>query len=364
MRTLRVELGERSYPIYIGSGLLAELGSYLQKHEVSTKSTLMVVTDTHVAPLYLNQIVNQLQDQGYRVVTSVVTAGEKAKSLSVFEDVMTVAIQGGLDRNSAVLALGGGVVGDLAGFVAASYMRGIKFVQIPTTILAHDSSVGGKVAVNHPLAKNMIGAFHQPVMVLYDVDTLQSLPMRDVKAGYSEMIKHGLIWDEGFADWCLEHAESLLSLNREDLAYGLERGCAVKAAVVSDDERENGLRAILNLGHTIGHAIEAVGGYGEFLHGEAISIGMIGSALLAVKRGRDRSIYIRTKALLEKFGLPTALPKHIDTESLISALLHDKKFKENRIVFVLPVAIGKVDIVSDITLEEVRSVIEQLKEEA
>ncbi|WP_068617111.1 3-dehydroquinate synthase [Paenibacillus tuaregi] len=364
MRTLTVELGERSYPIYIGSGLLEQIGSYLEKHSVSTKSPLLVVTDDHIAPLYLDETVEQLVHHGYRVVTSVVAAGEKAKSLSVFEDVMTAAIQGGLDRKSAVLALGGGVVGDLAGFVAATYMRGIKFVQIPTTILAHDSSVGGKVAVNHPLAKNMIGAFHQPVMVLYDVDTLQTLPMRDVKAGYSEMIKHGLIWDEAFADWCYSHADSLLSLNREDLAYGLEKGCAVKAAVVSQDEQENGLRAILNLGHTIGHAIEAVGGYGEFLHGEAISIGMIGSALLAVNRGRERSIYTRTKEILEKFGLPTALPKHVDTEQLISALLHDKKFKENLIVFVLPVAIGKVEIVSDITLDEVRSVIEQLKEEA
>ncbi|WP_433946438.1 3-dehydroquinate synthase [Paenibacillus sp. SN-8-1] len=364
MRTLMVELGERSYPIYIGSGLLNDLGSYLQKHGITTKSTLLIVTDDNIAPLYLEKTLHMLQQSGYRVVTSIVTAGEKAKSLSVFENVMTAAIEGGLDRNSAVLALGGGVVGDLAGFVAASYMRGVRFVQIPTTILAHDSSVGGKVAVNHPLAKNMIGAFHQPVMVLYDVDTLQSLPMREVKAGYSEMIKHGLIWDEAFAEWCLDHAESLLSLNRDDLAYGLERGCAIKAAVVSEDERENGLRAILNLGHTIGHAIEAVGGYGEFLHGEAISIGMIGSAILAVKRGRDQSIYTRTKELFERFGLPTSLPKHLDTESLIGALLHDKKFKDNKIVFVLPVAIGKVDIVTDITLDEVRSVIEQLKGEA
>ncbi|WP_019640368.1 3-dehydroquinate synthase [Paenibacillus fonticola] len=363
MRTLMVDLEQRSYPIYIGEGLLQQSGHFFQQHHLSAKSPVLIVSDEHIAPMYLPTVEQSLQASGYATVSIVVKAGEKSKSLDVFEEVMTAAIEGGLDRKSTVVALGGGVVGDLAGFVAATYMRGVHFVQMPTTILAHDSSVGGKVAVNHRLAKNMIGAFHQPAMVLYDVDTLQSLPERDVRAGLSEMVKHGLIWDEQFAYWCRDNAEQLLSLDRKALEHGLTEGCSIKAKVVASDETEQGLRAILNLGHTIGHALEAIGGYGEFLHGEAISIGMAGSALLAVNRGRDRSIYEETKALLQKFGLPTTMPRHLNEDDIISAMLHDKKFKENQIVFVLPVRIGEVEIVSDMTLDEVRKVIAQLKGE-
>ncbi|GAB6990300.1 3-dehydroquinate synthase [Paenibacillus pini] len=362
MRTVQVELGERSYPIYIDSGLLGQAGTYLEQHGLTKKSPLLIVTDDHVAPHYLGKLEAQLQDHGYTTVSAIVKSGEASKSLSVFEDVMTVAIKGGLDRSSAVLALGGGVVGDLAGFVAASYMRGIKFVQIPTTILAHDSSVGGKVAINHPLAKNMIGAFHQPEFVLYDLETLQSLPPRDVSAGLSEMIKHGLIQDADFAKWCKEHAQQLLALDAETLGYGLERGCSIKAHVVSQDEREGGLRAILNLGHTIGHAIEAVAGYGEFLHGEAISVGMAGSALLAVKMGRDASVYEETMALLQAFHLPTTLPAYLNVDEIMAAMMHDKKFKEGFMVFIIPDAIGAVSIVSDIPEQDVRDVLEQLRD--
>ncbi|WP_410768361.1 3-dehydroquinate synthase [Fontibacillus sp. BL9] len=363
MRTLQVDLGERSYPIYIGGGLLAKAGSYFENHQLSKKSPVLIVTDDHVAPLYLKQVEESLENSGYRTVSKVVKAGEKSKSLDVFEDVMTTAIEGGLDRRSAVVALGGGVVGDLAGFVAAAYMRGVTFVQMPTTILAHDSSVGGKVAVNHRLAKNMIGAFHQPEMVLYDVDTLQTLPEREVRAGLAEMVKHGLIWDAEFADWCREHTSELLALDADTLVYGLTKGCSIKAQVVSDDERELGLRAILNLGHTLGHALEAIGGYGEFLHGEAISIGMAAAALIAVNRGADRSLYEETVSLLSGFGLPIVMPKHLDEEQIVSAMMHDKKFKEQKLVFILPLSIGKVEIVSDVTVDEVRRVIRDLKEE-
>ncbi|EES72330.1 3-dehydroquinate synthase [Paenibacillus sp. MB22_1] len=363
MRTLQVDLGERSYPIYIGGGLLGKAGDFFEQHKLSAKSPVLIVTDDHVAPKYLPVVEASLQAKGYRTVSKVVKAGEKSKSLEVYEDVMTTAIEGGLDRRSVVVALGGGVVGDLAGFVAATYMRGVAFVQMPTTILAHDSSVGGKVAVNHRLAKNMIGAFHQPEMVLYDVDSLQTLPPRDVRAGLSEMVKHGLIWDAAFADWCREHTADLLVLDPEALGYGLTQGCSVKAQVVSVDEKENGLRAILNLGHTLGHAIEAIGGYGEFLHGEAISIGMAAAAKLAVNRGRDPHIYEYTVSLLSGFGLPTAMPAHLNEQDLIGAMMHDKKFKEQTMVFILPVEIGKVEIVSDVTLDEVRQVIAELKEE-
>ncbi len=217
----------------------------------------------------------KLEEGGYRVVTAVVPSGESSKSLSQFEQLITEALKAGLDRNSAVIALGGGVVGDLAGYVAAAYMRGIRFIQIPTTILAHDSSVGGKVAVNHPQAKNIIGAFHQPEMVLYDLATLQTLPEREVKSGLAEVVKHGLIWDAEFVDWLDANADKLLALDAEALGYALYKGSSVKAAVVSQDERENDLRAILNLGHTIGHALEAVANYNELQHGEAFQSGWL-----------------------------------------------------------------------------------------
>lgn len=363
MRTLQVELGERSYPIYIGSSLLEKIGELTLQHGVSTQSPHLIVTDDRVAPHYLHLVEKKMAEAGFKTVSHIVPAGESSKSLAMFEQVMTTAIQAKLDRSSAVFALGGGVVGDLAGFVAASYMRGVTFVQIPTTILAHDSSVGGKVAVNHPLAKNMIGAFHQPVMVLYDVDTLTSLPAREVSSGLSEMLKHGLILDEPFAYWCRDHAADLLALDSEALAYGLERGCAIKAKVVSQDEREGGLRAILNLGHTIGHAIEAVGGYGRFLHGEAISIGMAGSALLAEALGRGTNLFSTMREMLSAFQLPVVLPSDISVDELLDAMQHDKKFTKGRMVFIVPEQIGKVSIVHDVPVETVRSVVEQLKKE-
>lgn len=361
MRTVHVELGERSYPIYIGSGLLPQAAAYLIKHGLSAKSPHLIVTDEKVASYHLETLQTSLEKAGFRLVVSIVKSGEGSKSLSVYEEVMTSAIQGGLDRNSSVIALGGGVVGDLAGFVAATYMRGISFIQMPTTILAHDSSVGGKVAVNHPLAKNMIGAFHQPEFVLYDLDTLTTLPPREVSAGLAEMVKHGLIKDKTFAYWCKDHAAELLALDLDALGYGLERGVAIKAEVVSQDEREGGLRAILNLGHTIGHAIEAVGGYGEFLHGEAISIGMAGSALLAEALGRGDGIYAETTSMLTALNLPVVLPPHLNEDELMAAMMHDKKFKEGTMVFVVPDSIGSVSIVKDIPQTLVRDILKQLR---
>ncbi|MBY0203355.1 MULTISPECIES: 3-dehydroquinate synthase [Paenibacillus] len=361
MRQLTVQLEERSYPILIGSGLLAQAPQYFEQYGLTKKSPLLIITDDHVAPIYLHGLEQTLRAAGYSVVSAVVPSGETSKSLAVYQDMMTVAIEGKLDRSSAILALGGGVVGDLAGFVAATYMRGVKFVQIPTTILAHDSSVGGKVAVNHPLAKNMIGAFHQPELVLYDVDTLQSLPPRDVSAGLSEMLKHGLIRDEAFAHWCEENAEALLALDPDTLGYGLERGCSIKAEIVSNDERENGERALLNLGHTIGHAIEAIAGYGEFLHGEAISIGMAGSALLGEKLGAPAGLYEDTVRMLRSLRLPVTLPAHLSTDALMEAMMHDKKFREGHMVFIVPDRIGSARIVKDVPVTVVREVIELLR---
>lgn len=361
MRELTVELGDRSYPIYIGEGLLQEASSYFSKHLISEKSPIMIISDEKVAPYYLDQLAANLTEGGFNVVTAIVGSGEKSKSLANLELLVTKALEGGLDRKSTIVALGGGVVGDLAGYVAASYMRGVKFVQIPTTILAHDSSVGGKVAVNHPLAKNIIGAFHQPEFVLYDLKTLQTLPDREVKAGLSEVVKHGLIWDETFVDWCISNADKLVAKDADSLGYALFKGCSVKAQVVSQDERENSLRAILNLGHTIGHALEAVAGYNELLHGEAISIGMIGSAKLGVRYGADKELLRITTLALESCGLPTSIPAHYNTDDILSAMMHDKKFSEGTTLFVVPTEIGKVEIKPNVPIQWVREIIEELK---
>jgi len=364
MRELTVELGDRSYPIWIGSGLLRRAGEMMARRGVSAKSPILLVTDEAVDPLYGGVVQQALEESGYQMSRTVVPSGEKSKSLAVYDDLITAALQAGLDRKSAIVALGGGVVGDLAGFAAATYMRGVKFVQMPTTILAHDSSVGGKVAVNHRLAKNIIGAFHQPEFVLYDLDTLRSLPPREVRSGLAEVVKHGLIWDEALAAWCEQHADRLLALDPDALGYALYEGCKVKAAVVSQDERENDLRAILNLGHTIGHALEAVAGYGKLLHGEAIAIGMVGAARLAARFGYDAGLADAYERLLRKFGLPVRIPPECATDAIMEAMRRDKKFREGRMVFVVPTAIGRVEIRSDVPVDWVREIVVGLKGEA
>jgi 3-dehydroquinate synthase len=361
-RELTVDLGERSYPIYIGSGLIARTGEIFSERGFPVKSPVLLVTDSSVVDLYAAKVEQSLSSKGYTVFRAVVPSGESSKSLAMLDDLVEVALKSGLDRKSTVIALGGGVVGDLAGFVAASYMRGVRFVQIPTTILAHDSSVGGKVAVNHRLAKNIIGAFHQPEFVLYDLDTLASLPLREVRAGLSEVIKHGLIWNADFVAWCDGNAEKLLGLESEALGYALYEGCRVKSIVVSRDERENDLRAILNLGHTIGHALEAVAGYGELLHGEAIAIGMVGAARLAAKFGYSPAIQEETERIFRKFGLPVRIPASCHTEEIMSAMLHDKKFAEGQMIFVVPTAIGSVEIRYDVPSSWVREIVDGLRE--
>lgn len=363
IRELQVDLGDRSYPIFIGQGLLETFGETAERRGLPKLSPLLVVTDDAVGPLYLRTVTNSLEATGYTVASHTVGAGEQAKRLEELGAIVTAALQAGLDRSSTIVALGGGVVGDLAGFAAAAYMRGIRFVQAPTTILAHDSSVGGKVAVNHPLAKNIIGAFHQPEFVLFDTNTIATLPAREVRSGLAEVAKHGLISDRAFAAWCEANAAKLLSLEPESLAHALFEGCAVKARVVSQDEREGGLRAILNLGHTIGHALEAVAGYGELTHGEAIAIGMCGSARLAeALKYAAEAVYEPTRRLLASLELPTTLPASFDVDAIMEAMLHDKKFREGEMVFVLPKSIGAVDVVKGIPQAVVRNVVESLKQ--
>jgi 3-dehydroquinate synthase len=348
-KRLQVELGDRSYPIVIGAGVLDRVAYHLRECGVDPWKKLFIITDENVAPLYLERVERALVEQGYATVLEIVPAGEQAKSFAVYERVITAAIEAGLDRKSVVLALGGGVVGDLAGFVAATYMRGIPFVQIPTTLLAHDSSVGGKVAINHPLGKNLIGAFHQPLLVLYDTNTLLSLPKREVAAGFAEVIKHGLISDEAFVAWLEEHAEALRQLEADSTAEAIRRGCAIKAHVVSADETEQGLRAILNLGHTFGHAFEALCAYSKLNHGEAIAIGMGLAAELAVSLGLAApDVSVRTKTLLNRFGLPTSWPEGLEPDDVLEVMKRDKKGVAGKLVLVLPRAIGRVEIVKNV----------------
>lgn len=363
MKQLTVELGERSYPILIGKGLLKELSIHLGQQGITAKQKLFIVTDDQVAPHYLGLVQQQLTDAGYSCHAHIVPAGEGAKTLHYLEEVTGKALEAGLDRKSVFIALGGGVIGDLTGFCAATYMRGVPFVQIPTTLLAHDSSVGGKVAVNHPLGKNIIGAFHQPSLVLYDTETLYTLPKREVYAGFAEVVKHGLIWSEEFTDWLNTHAEKLLELESPYIDEAIYQGCSIKAQVVSEDETEQGRRAILNLGHTFGHAMEAISKYGGLVHGEAVSIGMVAAAMLAERMGLlpDKRVTEKTISLLKRFHLPVCLPESFDIQEMLEFMRYDKKGQGGKLVFVLPKKIGAVDIVSDVDDADVLEILSQLK---
>ncbi|QQE72753.1 3-dehydroquinate synthase [Brevibacillus composti] len=359
---LRVELGERSYPIIIGEGLLQQAATLLQEGGIAPAARLFVITDEHVALRYLPPLEDNLKSAGYSVHAYVIPAGEQSKSLSMYEKVMTAAIEAGLDRKSVILALGGGVVGDLAGFVAATYMRGIRFVQLPTTLLAHDSSVGGKVAINHPLGKNLIGAFHQPQMVLYDTAAIATLPERERAAGFAEVLKHGLIADEGFVAWLEQHASELWDLDSELLGKAIFRGCEVKANIVSADETEQGQRALLNLGHTFGHAFEALSEYSRLNHGEAISVGMCLAAKVAERMQlASAGVYARTRELLRRYHLPTAWPHWLDPEDVLEVMKRDKKAVGGKLALVLPRAIGRVELISDVDEALILTV---MKEEA
>ncbi|MGD2081107.1 MAG: 3-dehydroquinate synthase, partial [Nitrospirota bacterium] len=319
MEKTRVELGERSYDIVCGSGLLGGLGRAVA--ELRPGPRVALVTNATVRALYGGAVEKSLGDAGLSVLTISIPDGEEYKSLLWAEKILTDMLAAGLDRGSLVVALGGGVVGDIAGFAASLYMRGIRFVQVPTTLLSQvDSSVGGKTGVNHPLGKNMIGTFWQPSLVWIDVDTLGTLPRRELLAGAAEVIKYGVIWDAGFFDFLSESRERLLSLEAGTLTRVITRSCEIKAEVVSRDEREAGLRSVLNYGHTIGHAIEAVAGYGSLLHGEALAIGMKAEAGLAESLGilpaKDSG---RIGALIEAYGLPAELPAELGAEALLKA---------------------------------------------
>lgn len=356
-----VNLAERSYHIYIGSGLLEDLGGYLKS--LSLGERVLLVTNPRVRELYGFLVEKSLSAANFQVITGEVPDSEEAKSLSVAENLYDLAYSGGLDRRSPVIALGGGVVGDLTGFIAATYMRGVPFIQVPTTLLAQvDSSVGGKVAINHPQGKNIIGAFYQPKFVLADINVLSTLDRRELKAGLAEVIKYGVLADAVFFAWLEDHLEKILVLEREELARAVATSCRIKAQIVEEDETEQGRRAILNFGHTVGHAIEALTGYKVYRHGEAVAIGMMAEARLANLIGIfTKAEVTRLELLLKRAGLPVELPPDFVAElktrrasEFLNLLQRDKKVLAGRYTFALPVCIGQVKVFPDVPEDLIR----------
>jgi 3-dehydroquinate synthase len=333
---LTVRLGERSYPILIGSGLLSARESLAA--QVPHRDVLLV-SNTVVAPLYAGLVERALP--GRRIVPVILPDGEQHKTYATAGRVFDVLIANRFGRDALVLALGGGVVGDLAGFVAACYQRGIDLIQVPTTLLAHvDSSVGGKTAVNHPGGKNMIGAFHQPRAVLSDTELLRSLPARELSAGLAEVIKYGLICDAPFFEWIEAHVAALRDQDPEALAQAILRSCEIKARIVARDEREQGERALLNLGHTFGHAIESATGYVGWLHGEAVGVGLLMAADMSARLGQlDAAVVARLRTLLERAGLPVQAPR-IGAERALGYMRVDKKVQAGRVRLVLLAGLG------------------------
>jgi len=355
MPALRVTLGERSYPIHVGAGLLDDPGSYAP--HVGSRS-VAVVTNNVVAPLYLSRLEGALARARARVVSIVVEDGEQAKGWPTVERVVDALLAARCGRDSLVVALGGGVIGDLAGFAAAVYQRGIPFLQVPTTLLAQvDSSVGGKTAINHARGKNMIGAFHQPLAVIADVSTLGTLPDRELRAGIAEVIKHGFVLDPKLVDWLEASIERLLAREPAALEHAVRRSCELKAQVVAADERESGLRAILNFGHTFGHAIESGVGYGEWLHGEAVAAGMVMAAELSARAGKlRRTDCDRIRALIARAGLPVRGP-NLGAERYLELMQVDKKAAGGQMRFILLDAIGGAALRGDIAERLVREAI-------
>lgn len=352
MQSIEVELGERSYPIHIGAGLLQQ-PQLLAPMLEATRA--VVITNDVVAPLYQQQVEQLL---GKRLAETIVLPdGEAHKNLQTVSSIYDRLLAGKYDRKTVLVALGGGVIGDITGFVAATYQRGIRFIQIPTTLLAQvDSSVGGKTGVNHSQGKNMIGSFHQPVCVLADTDVLQTLPAREVGAGLAEVLKYGLIGRPQFFDWLAEHSEAIRSLQSAPLTEAIRICCEAKADIVARDERESGVRALLNLGHTFGHAIETATGYGTWLHGETVAMGMVMAADLSRRIGwLDADSARRVRRVLEiDFALPVLPPDEISVDTYMELMASDKKAEQGRIRFILLRAIGEAVIADDVAADALR----------
>lgn len=356
--TVRVNLGERSYDIVVTSADLRDVGTFGRSHCQSKLA--VVVTDEHVLP-HAQQVMAALQGAGFQCVVKAFPAGEGQKSLETAGLLYDLLIEQKADRKTLMVAVGGGVIGDLAGFVASTYTRGIPLLMVPTTLLAMvDSSVGGKVAVNHPRGKNMIGTFHQPIGVWIDTDTLQTLPDREYRSGLAEVVKYGVIMDAEFFDWLEGNAAKILERDGEAVRHIVQRCCRLKADVVEKDEREEtGLRAILNYGHTFAHAFETAAKYSSWLHGEAVSAGMMCAARLACGRGLiGEDLLLRQEKLLGKFGLPLA-PQRWPIEDLLATMRTDKKAVAGKMRFILPTRLGEATLFDDVSEAEVQATLQQ-----
>jgi len=342
MKTLKVDLGQRSYPIFIGSDLIDRPELF---EACAKASSIYIVTNTTVAPLYAERLSKTLASFGKSVRTIALPDGESFKDWKNLQTIFDELLKHGADRQTILVALGGGVIGDMTGFAAASFMRGIRFIQVPTTLLSQvDSSVGGKTGINHPLGKNMIGAFHQPIAVIADLSTLKTLPPRELSAGLAEVIKHGAIADASFLDWIEANTSALLACDIEAMSHAVLRSCEIKSAVVSADEREGGVRATLNFGHTFGHAIEAGMGYGEWLHGEAVGCGMVmGAKLSCLLKKITQADADRLTRIIHAMHLPTTAPK-FGADRYIDLMQVDKKAEGGQIRYVLLEQIGKAYI--------------------
>jgi 3-dehydroquinate synthase len=346
MQTLDVALGERSYPIHIGAGLLARAELIAER---LPKNKAAIITNTTVAPLYLAPLQRALEARGVEVVPITLPDGEQHKNWETLNRIYDVQLEQRCERGTTLIALGGGVVGDLAGFAAAAFLRGVPFIQVPTTLLAQvDSAVGGKTAINHPLGKNMIGAFYQPRAVIADTDTLATLPPREFAAGLAEVIKYGLIRDPQLFEWLEKNMARLVTREAEPLAHAIERSCAIKAEIVALDEREDGVRTLLNLGHTFAHAIEAGTGYGTWLHGEAVGAGMALAARLSHRIGLIGQEEVRrVDAILKAAGLPARAPD-LGLERYLELMGRDKKVEGGRLRFVLLKRIGEAFVSAEV----------------
>jgi len=357
MEKVKVKLKERSYDICIGSNMLKGIGARLKSFGLSPKTAIM--SNPTVYKLYGKTILNSIKASGFDVIHVIIPDGEQYKDIGIVQNIYGELLKHGLDRKSALIALGGGVVGDITGFVASTYMRGIPYIQIPTTLLAQvDSSVGGKTGVNHKLGKNMIGTFYQPKLVWIDIDTLKTLPERELIAGLAEVIKYGVIKDKNLFNFLEDNRRKIFYLDRHAYTHIIKRSCEIKAEVVSKDERETGLRAILNYGHTIGHAIETATGYTKFLHGEAVAIGMHLEAKIAerIEFLRIHDV-LRIKALIDSYGLPSERPSKINVDALISSMQLDKKAVAGELKIILPERIGRVRIYKRVEVKTIKEVL-------
>ena len=355
MTTLNVDLGDRAYPILIGQGLLASVADIVMERTRATSVALL--THPHLARRFAAPVLDGFARRSVRADTILVPPGERHKNLATMARIYDRMIEARLDRRSVLVTLGGGVLGDVGGFASATFLRGIPFVQIPTSLLAQvDASVGGKTGVDLPAGKNLVGAFHQPSAVIIDTDTLRTLPLRELKAGLAEIIKYGIIRDKGFFDFVEASAKPILALQKEPLSRAIFRSCEIKAEVVSADETEQGVRAILNFGHTIGHALEVVTGYRRYKHGEAVAIGMVSAALIGEEIGfTPTAVTTALVRTLHTAGLPFAFPRDVSVGSIHEAALRDKKTVSGQLRFVLASAIGTVEIAKEVPPTAVES---------